>query len=255
MSVGKILNIRFSFSLTIIFGIFLLTGCNTAKRLAEVGSEPAMATIKNPIQKHDYRPVTTPMPRTIKASYRPNSLWRNGAKAFFKDQRASRVGDILTVDISIKDSGAINNKTERDRSGSEDVKNPNLFGLETNYDNIFPDAIKPDQLIKLESKSSATGNGKINRDETIELVMPVLVTQQLPNGNLVVNGTQEMRINFEIREVQLRGIIRPEDISATNRIAYDKIAEARLSYGGRGHISDVQQARYGLQLIDIIAPY
>jgi flagellar L-ring protein FlgH len=81
------------------------------------------------------------------------------------------------------------------------------------------------------------------------------VTQVLPNGNLVVQGRQELRVNFEVRELQITGVIRQQDISSTNTVSYTKLAEARISYGGRGQLTDVQQPRYGQQLLDIIAPF
>ena len=77
----------------------------------------------------------------------------------------------------------------------------------------------------------------------------------LPNGILSIVGSQEIRVNFELRDLQVSGFVRPEDISRQNEITYDKIASARVSYGGRGQISDVQQPRYGQQVLDILLPF
>ena len=186
-----------------------------------------------------------------------NSLWRSGARAFFKDQRASRVGDILTVSINIDDQAQINNQTTRTRANSENAGMPEVFGYDLNK--ILPDQRRgrraaPD-LINLSSDTSNKGTGQINRKETITLQVAALITDVLPNGNLVLQGRQEVRVNFEVRELQLAGVIRPEDISSANSISYEKIAEARISYGGRGQISDVQQPRYGQQIFDIIMPF
>ena len=184
-----------------------------------------------------------------------NSLWRSGARAFFKDQRASRVGDILTVSININDQAQINNQTTRTRANSENAGMPEVFGYDLNK--ILPDSVAGGRasLIDMSSDTSNKGTGQINRKETITLQVAALITDVLPNGNLVLQGRQEVRVNFEVRELQLTGVIRPEDINSANSISYEKIAEARISYGGRGQISDVQQPRYGQQIFDIIMPF
>jgi flagellar L-ring protein precursor FlgH len=232
-----------------------MSGCNALTRLAEVGREPPMTQIQNPTNSPSYRPVTMPMPRTADRSRAPNSLWRHGARAFFKDQRAARVGDLLTVMISMKDSAKMNNKTTRGRINTEDASATSLLGFESKLSSIFPNAVNPLSLLDLDSTTSNIGEGTINRDETIELKVAAVITQRLPNGNLVLSGRQEVRVNFEVRQLQVAGVIRPEDIKADNTISSDKIAEARISYGGKGHISDIQQPRYGTQILDVIFPF
>ena len=184
-----------------------------------------------------------------------NSLWRPGAKAFFRDQRAARVGDILTVNVQISDNANVANTTSRSRSASEDADITNLFGLENQLTKVFDDGIVPAATLGLGSSSSLDGEGTVNRAETINLTVAALIIQVLPNGNLVIQGRQEVRVNFEVRELTVAGIVRPEDISAANTISHTQIAEARISYGGRGQITDMQQPRYGQQLVDIIAPF
>lgn len=232
-----------------------LSGCNALTRLAEVGREPPLTNIQNPTSSPSYRPVSMPMPRESDRQRAPNSLWRHGARAFFKDQRASRVGDLLTVMISIDDSAKFNNKTTRGRNNSEDASATAVLGFETKLAGFLPNAVDPSNLFDLESATSNVGEGTINRDEKIELKVAAVVTQRLPNGNLVLSGRQEVRVNFEVRQLQVTGVIRPEDIAADNTITSDKIAEARISYGGKGHISDVQQPRYGTQILDVIFPF
>lgn len=232
-----------------------LSGCNALTRLAEVGREPPITQIQNPTKSPAYQPVTMPMPRTADRVRAPNSLWRHGARAFFKDQRAARVGDLLTVVISMEDSAKINNKTTRARNNSEDASATSLLGFETKLSSILPNAVNPLSLLDLDSATSNVGEGTINRDEKIELKIAAVITQELPNGNLVLSGRQEVRVNFEVRQLQVIGVIRPEDIKADNTITSDKIAEARISYGGKGHISDIQQPRYGTQILDVIFPF
>lgn len=233
----------------------VLSGCNTLQRLADVGAEPKMTTIQNPLHKQGYRPVSMPMPAPVTAHREPNSLWRPGSRAFFKDLRATRVGDLLTVVIQIDDKGELDNNSVRSRDNTEGADAPAILGYETSLSKILPDAIDPGNLLELSSNSNSNGDSSIDREEEIDLELAAVVTQVLPNGNLVILGRQETRVNFEVRELQITGVIRPEDITSQNTISYEKIAEARLAYGGRGFMSDVQQPRYGQQIIDILFPF
>ena len=232
-----------------------LGACNALTRLSQVGQEPPLTAIQNPAVLHGNQPIAMPMPPPLVVERKPNSLWRPGSRAFLKDQRASEVGDILTVVIEIEDDASISNSTNRSRTAGEDASAASILGYEASLAQIFPSAIDPTSLIDLDSSSNTQGAGSVNRDESINLRVAVLVTQVLPNGNLVIAGRQEVRVNFEVRELQVAGLIRPEDITSTNTINYDQIAEARIAYGGRGQITDVQQARYGQQIYDIIWPF
>ncbi len=195
----------------------------------------------------NYRaPETTPQ-----APAQATSLFKTGARAFFRDQRATKVGDILTVEIDIADKADIDNRTQRSRSSGEDAGVSNLFGLQT----LLPDAVNPANLIDFGSNSSNTGRGTTQRAEDIQLELAAIVTGVLPNGNLVIQGRQEVRVNFEKRELIVTGIVRPEDITRTNRIAHTDIAEARIVYGGEGQLTDVQQARYGQQVFEALFPF
>lgn len=233
-----------------------LSGCNLLNRLADVGSEPTLSTISNPgAGPNGINVVSLPLPRPQSVERNANSLWRPGSRAFFKDQRATEVGDILTVVIEIDDSASINNTTTRSRNNAEDASAGNFLGLETQLNNIFPDAIDPNNLVDLDSTSLSQGSGAVDRDESINLRVAGLITQVLPNGNYVIAGRQEVRVNYEVRELLVAGIVRPEDITSLNTVSYDQIAEARISYGGRGHLTDVQQPRYGQQVYDILWPF
>jgi len=234
---------------------FALSGCNAVDRLSRVGEEPDLTPIQNPVQDSAYQPVTMPMPRPEPALYQPNSLWRTGAKAFFKDQRAANVGDVLTVNIAIEDQAKLNNTTERKRLTAESDSLSSLFGYEQALGQVLPEAVNPTNLLDIDGSTTNRGEGTVDRKETIELKIAAVVTQLLPNGNMVIQGRQEIRVNFEVRELYINGVVRPQDISSGNTIDYDKIAEARVAYGGRGIISDVQQPRYGTQVLDIIYPF
>lgn len=229
-----------------------LGGCSIFERLLQVGSEPPLTAINDPTTAPGYKPVQMPMPAAQPASYAPNSLWRNGSRAFFKDQRAHQVGDILTVKVNFSDSANIANETQRSRSNKEDSGVDNFFGKQK-----LPiiNAVLPTRLFTGDSVASSDGKGSVQRSEALVTNVAGVVTQVLPNGNLVVEGKQEVRVNFEIRELIVAGIVRPEDIESDNTIDSTKIAEARIAYGGRGQITDVQQPRYGQQVLDILLPF
>lgn len=243
--------------LLLVAGLFAgLTGCNLANRLAEVGDAPKLSRIENPgAGPNGVQPISLPMPAPVMIKRQPNSLWRPGSRAFLKDQRASEIGDILTIIIEIADSANISNTTNRSRTNAEDASASAFIGFETKVADLLPDAFDPTNLVDLDSNSSSQGAGSVARNETVNLRIAALVTQVLPNGNMVVSGRQEVRINYEKRELLVAGLIRPEDITNTNTIGYDQIAEARIAYGGQGHISDVQQPRYGQQVFDILWPF
>ncbi len=234
---------------------FTLSACNTFTRLSEIGNGPKTTEIINPIKRPNYRPVSMPMPGIKKVNHNANSLWRPGARAFFRDQRASEVGDILTVKLAISDSADLDNKTTRSRNDKEDGDVTNLLGLEGEFTKMLPQAIAPATTVSLGTVHSTEGDGAIEREETIAVTIAGIITQILPNGNLVIFGRQELKVNFEMREVMVTGVVRPEDIDYSNTISHDKIAEMRVAYGGRGTLSDLQQPRVGTQVIDILFPF
>ena len=232
-----------------------LAACAAGDRLADVGRAPNLSAIEDPTAQPGYKPVRMPMPDVHPVSYASNSLWRQGSRAFFKDQRAARVGDIMTVRVRVTDRAQLDNQTQRSRKNGESLGAENLLGFETQYGKLLPDDVKAEALVNAESNSSSQGAGSVRRSEQLVTNVAAVVTQVLPNGNLVVEGKQEIRVNFEIRELIVAGVVRPEDIEADNTIDSTKIAQARIAYGGRGQITDVQQPRYGQQVMDIVLPF
>lgn len=233
----------------------ILSACATADKISKIGQAPEMTQIANPITQPAYQPVSLPMPAPEEIYREQNSLWASNRQTFFEDQRADNVGDIVTVLIDINDEAELENEFERSRTSSEDADLPALLGYEQALDSILPEAIDNTDLTQFGSTSNSGGSGSIEREEEITVKMAALVTQILPNGNLVISGSQEVRVNFEKRILKIDGVIRPEDISNTNTISYEQIAEARIIYGGEGHLTDVQQPRYGQQLYDIVFPF
>ena len=233
--------------------VLLLTNCSSLERLRNIGEQPNLDAIQNPTTRAGYKPVQMPMPAPQPAIYQPNSLWRTGSRAFFKDQRAMQVGDILTVQVKITDRAQFENETQRSRVNRENSGVDDFIGAKA----LNPGAAKyiPGRILTADSNALSEGKGSIDRKEELLTNLAAVVTQVLPNGNLVIEGKQEIRVNFEVRELIVAGIVRPEDIQSDNTIESTKIAEARIAYGGRGQITDVQQPRYGQQVLDVLLPF
>jgi flagellar L-ring protein FlgH len=230
-----------------------LTGCESLRqRIADVGQPPSMTPSENPTKDPGYRPLTLPMPAPPPPPVSGDSLWRPGSRAFFRDQRASHVGDLITVVVSMADSANVQNVTTTTRTSNEGAGLPNLFGLENAMKNS---GMTPASLLSTTSTNGNTGNGQIQRNETVTLRLAGVVTQVLPNGNLVVEARQEFRVNSELRVLTVSGVVRPQDISSDNTITHDRMAEARISYGGRGTLTELQTPRWGQQMMDIFLPF
>ncbi len=185
----------------------------------------------------------TPPPKRAEAS----GLWSSDTTSFFRDRRAQNVGDLVTVLIDINDRAQLQNATNRSREGKQELADPDFLNLDLSTDS--------GKAIALESSSERSGTGSIRRNESIQLRVAALIIDELPNGNFVIAGRQEVKVNAELRELRIAGIIRESDILVNNTISYDKIAEARISYGGRGQISVVQTARPGQDILEILLPY
>lgn len=251
---------RLTCLLAVLFATLGMGGCSYFDKIREIGETPKLSAIENPVMQPGYRPVSMPMPVPEKVSYSPNSLWRTGARAFFEDQRARRVGDILTVIVDITDRAELENATNRNRENEESAGIPKLGGYELSdlLNRVIPGSTNDVDLsdfVRATSDSKSDGSGGIDREEKITTKIAAVVTQILPNGNMVIEGRQEVRVNFEMRELIVAGVVRPEDITSENTIPIAKIAEARVSYGGKGQITDVQQPRYGQQFLDIVLPF
>ncbi|PWR04365.1 flagellar basal body L-ring protein [Meridianimarinicoccus roseus] len=181
------------------------------------------------------------------------SLWTGARNSLLGDRRAGERGDILTVVIEIDEKAEISNSTSRSRSAGENLDVPQLFGYPQRQN--MPDGASAENPVSITSSSESDGDGSVRRKEKLTLRVAATITDVMPNGVMRIEGSQEVRVNFEIRELLVSGYVRPEDISRTNQITYDKIASARISYGGRGQITDVQQPRWGQQISDIILPF
>ena len=234
--------------------ILPLSGCGLNK-LAYIGDPPPLSKISNPLDDPNYGKVSMPMPDAKQFHYRDNSLWQPGSSGFFKDLRANEVGDILTVLIDVQDSASFNNETQGRRETDSNTNIGALAGFDTVLQKVLPGKPSLNNLLDTSTDQNHRGTGRISRNERIQMQIAVVVNQRLPNGNIVIYGRQEMRVNSEIRELHVAGIIRPQDIDSNNQITFEKIAEARVAYGGEGQLTNVQQPRYGSQIADILLPF
>jgi flagellar L-ring protein precursor FlgH len=224
-------------------------------RIAEIGQVPDFTSPARGNEVFAMNLDPLPERQAPAARHQGSSLWASGRQSLLGDRRASRRGDILTVAIEIDDSAEISNSSERGRDGSESMGISGLFGLPQRVDEDLPAGASMGEAVSLNGSGQYSGSGAVRRNEQLTLRVAATVTDVLDNGILRIEGSQEVRVNFEIRELLVSGYVRPEDISRLNEIAYDRIAAARISYGGRGQISDMQQPRYGQQISDIVLPF
>lgn len=235
----------------------LLVACSLSacSGLDQVGRAPTFSAFEGGDQH--YAMYSSPFPE-VAPSDEPadaSSLWSSGRASLLGDRRAEQRGDILTVVIEIDDKAEISNSSGQSRKGSTTMGVPSLFGIPQRIDRSLPDGASMADAVDANSSSTFSGNGSVSRKEKLTLRVAATVVEELPNGVLRVEGQQEVRVNFELRELIVSGYVRSEDISRQNEITYDKIAGARISYGGRGQITDVQQARYGQQIADKLLPF
>lgn len=224
-------------------------------RLESVGRAPEFSPLDDSWQHAAL--YASPMPEDVVAATPggESSLWSGDRASLFGERRAERRGDILTVVIEIDDSAQISNQTGRSRAGAEEMGMGSLFGIPQRLNEELPEGASMEEAVSASSSSSYKGSGSVARNEKLMLRIAATVIEELPNGVLRIEGQQEVRVNYELRELVISGYVRPGDISRQNEITYDKIAGARIAYGGRGQITDVQQPRYGQQITDILLPY
>lgn len=232
--------------------LFLIASCG---RIEGIGKAPDISPVSD--SNEHYAMMRVPLPKTIEP-FSPSdraSLWEAGRNSLLGNQRAEQIGDIVTVVVEIDERAEISNSSSRGRSGSETLELPSLLGIPQRINESLPDGASLDTAVSTNSSSSSSGNGTISRNEKFSVRVAATVVEVLQNGVLSIQGSQEVRVNFELRELLVTGYVRPADINRKNEVSYDRIAAARISYGGRGQITDVQQPRYGQQIADIVLPF
>ena len=237
-----------------------LGACGNIERLGEVGSPPRMSQIgevRKPAEVAAIRYPTADMPPQIGT---PNSIWRQGSKSFFKDQRASRVGDIVTVAINLSDSADFSTENARTRADSSNLDLGALFGYRSQLLKRLPSdgpsgLLNSSEVFGLSGKGSFAGTGAAKRSESVKMNLAAVIIDVLPNGNLVIRGYQQTRVSNETRYLTVSGVIRAQDITRTNTVAYDKIADANLSYVSSGEVSTATRSKVGTGILGRILPF
>lgn len=231
----------------------ILSACSSTS----IGKAPELTSIEATADRTAM--VTYSLPDQIDTSSLPYSasasLWTRDRASLLGDRRAMQRGDILTVVIEIDDRAEISNSSDRARAASQQMAVPQLFGIPQRVDGRLPEGAAMESAVQLNSQSSSSGNGSVSRNEKLTLRIAATIMEVLPNGVMSIAGQQEVRVNFELRELMVSGFVRPADVTRQNEITYDKIASARISYGGRGQISDMQQPRYGQQALESVLPF
>jgi flagellar L-ring protein FlgH len=235
----------------------LLSGCgvNFDELQNNVMREPSLSPVGSGLA-----PPTVPIAAdpAMRPTYRPgNSLWQDTSADLFKDPRASRVGDVITVKIQIRDRAQMATRNDRKRENDGELDVGFNYGLNLSANGVQGSQASGTGSVNptVSSLSETKTEGQINRSETINLLVAAVVTDVLPNGNLMIAGTQEVRVNYEMRVLGVAGVVRPRDIATDNSISYDRIAEARISYGGRGRITEISQPPWGQQVLDVLSPF
>lgn len=237
---------------TLILVALGLAGCG---KLEQVGRAPDFSGLEGSNQHYAMYSAALPEDAAPESATDASSLWTGGNEALFGDRRAAQRGDILTVVIEIDDSASISNSTGRSRSGKQTSGLPEFLGIPQRVDAMLPEGASLAEAYESSSSSTFKGQGSVSRNEKLTLRVAATVVEELPNGVLKIEGQQEVRVNFEMRELIVTGYVRPTDISRQNEVTYDKIAGARIAYGGRGQITDMQQPTYGQQVADIVMPF
>lgn len=241
----------------LLLGAGLLSGCSAHLKELAKGPEmtpPGQSRNPPPPAAEERIALSVARPRT-EENAETASLWRSGPTSLFGDRRARTQGDIVTVVIEIDDRAEIQNQTDRSRESSEELQVPNFFGLPTLAQRVLPGGADLNPAVEISAESESNGDGAIRRQDRLTLQVAATVDRVLPNGHLVIIGSQEILVNRELRDLQVAGIIRPEDISRRNTITYEKIADARIMYGGRGTLSDIQDSRYGQKVFNAVTPF
>lgn len=237
---------------TLVIAALALAAC---QRLEDVGKAPDFTPVEAGNEFFAMNTVAMPQTEELAPAASDASLWSGTRQSLLGDRRAAQRGDIMTVVIEINDSAQISNSSGRTRAGTDTMGVSDMFGIPQRIDARSTNGATLANAYSTNSNSSYAGQGSVSRNEKLTLRVAATVIDRLPNGVLRIQGSQEVRVNFEVRELVVTGFVRPEDVSRQNEVTYDKIAGARISYGGRGQITDVQQPRIGQQVADVLLPF
>lgn len=240
--------------ISLLLSISLLSACATTKASDKAAFTPPIPNIEYAQNKFRANMASVPA-EDMRLNARETSLWSNSPKSLFGDRRASQAGDILTVLVEIDDEAEMSNSVSEDRQTSENLGLNAFFGLPEKINGILPAGASTSPAIDLTRTRNLSGDGTIQRGEKITLRLAVQVIDVLPNGYLELSGKQQIMVNNEVRHLQVSGLIRTQDISRQNVITYDKIADAKIYYGGQGQVTDAVKPKVGNKIMQKIIPF
>lgn len=220
-----------------------LTGCAIPP---DIGRPPVMSPVGRGLQSDVEGYTAYGFPAPPRSS--PQSLWDDDRANLFRDPRATRVGDVLTVTMDMDEKATLGNNSDLKNEATVANGFTATAGIGSSPSTVAPQ-------LNINSTTESKGTTSIDRSDKIRVSVAAVVTGVLPDGNLLISGTQEVRVNQELRILDVAGVVRPRDISKDNTIPYTKIAEARISYGGRGRMSEMVQPNLGHQIYNALKPF
>lgn len=227
----------------------LMTACVTTQTTA-----PSPASSAPPVNPMARGPLPPPPPQSA-PELPTGSLWSNNSGSPFRDIKAARVGDIITITVS-----EVSNATKTAATTTARTKK---------YDGLFNAAgmsagstgtANPVGVVKFgpyEGKfgSSFEGSGSTNRTDSMSAYMTATVVDVLPNGNLIIRGSRWTKTNDEMQQTILEGVVRPNDITRNNTVLSQNIADAKIFVVGKGPVAQHQKPGWFLQVVDFLSPF
>lgn len=224
--------------------VLTFTGCATLP-MQEDDPQPKVA------EQIVVPPVPPPWMTEKVEEKQTGSLWTDTSSSLWKDVKACRVGDIVTITVSEQSQASKQSSTQTGKTkdfsgdfkfvgltaGDKLVMDQGNFGYKGKFDNQFQ------------------GNGVTSKADSMSTYMTATVVQVLPNGNLLIRGSRWTKVNDELQQIVLEGVVRPNDINRKNEVLSQNIADAKIFFTGKGPVTAQQKPGWLLQFLDVVNPF